>query len=807
LKLKNNNRICTPIISTPSPSPSPTPTPSLKYKTDHMKLSSLKKWLVIMLVSAFAFFLFGSIAEAHIVNPDSSGNCPPGHVLIPGRSGIGPICGHPSSGVDIAIDVGARIITAPITAIAFAINFFLGVGIGLAGYILEWAINSRIPYVTAPATFTGTWPITFGWGIVRDFANMGFALGIAIIAIATILRLETYGMRQLLWKLILAAILVNFSLVIMGVIVDAANLIMNFFIQPLVGFQGVETSAKLSWNLLTKSGATKLMEAPTATTGELVSAAIGGFAANVVQIIVAALFSVIFMLVLFIVMVALAIMMVLRRVIIWVLAIIAPLAFLFWVFPGTRKYWTEWWDVFLRWTIFGPAAIFFIYLSVTIIGNFTQNPAYFQIETGKGIPGVLGQLSDITMSWILIFVTFMILLFMSLMAAQKFGIYGANIAMGFATSAARLPERALARQGQRTLTESRIGQWAERTFAGRPIVGGVADAIAKARGRVAERMEAQEKAAAKRSAKANAAILAGRMVSSETAMGIIDHLAKEGKLSEVPKETLRRYQQTAERLGRAGKIYNAYPTLAPDVKEKAAGISTKNITKVAAGEFADPTVARTMTAAKVRQIVTHGTPEQVENLQRGLQAAGMQDLLAYLDNVRSPGRQMRSAGGGQPPAASATPAVAPTPPRQPPPAGYRWSAGGVLVPTEEYTPPREVIRYPQGRRQPPPPISGGSEPPTPPPSHPPAPLRERRTVGGVIVPPEARYEESENELDLRRSRTTEEIQQREEAARRLEESAPQQSPATQPPRLSERRSPGGVIYPAGYYPEEGTGPA
>ena len=64
-----------------------------------------------------------------------------------------------------------------------------------------------------------------GWPFVRDFANMFFILILVFIGLATILKLGDYGAKKALPRLIIIAILLNFSLVIVGFIVDISNII------------------------------------------------------------------------------------------------------------------------------------------------------------------------------------------------------------------------------------------------------------------------------------------------------------------------------------------------------------------------------------------------------------------------------------------------------------------------------------------------------------------------------------------------------------------------------------------------------
>lgn len=74
-------------------------------------------------------------------------------------------------------------------------------------------------FIDAPA-------VTQGWVIIRDLSNMFFIIVLLIIAISTILGIETYNYKKLLPKLILMAILINFSKMICGILIDVSQIMM-----------------------------------------------------------------------------------------------------------------------------------------------------------------------------------------------------------------------------------------------------------------------------------------------------------------------------------------------------------------------------------------------------------------------------------------------------------------------------------------------------------------------------------------------------------------------------------------------------
>ena len=77
----------------------------------------------------------------------------------------------------------------------------------------------------------------------------------------------------------------------------------------------------------------------------------------------------------------------LRIVFIWLLAIFAPLAFFASVFPSTKKYWSQWIHLLLSWAFLGIVAFFLIGLGLKLFA-ITGNGAILnwggEIDTGSG---------------------------------------------------------------------------------------------------------------------------------------------------------------------------------------------------------------------------------------------------------------------------------------------------------------------------------------------------------------------------------------------------------------------------------------
>ena len=91
-------------------------------------------------------------------------------------------------------------------AIATVLQVFiwlLGKVLVLIIYLVVWVAQYN-EFVTSPA-------VSVGWGVVRDICNMFFIVFLLIIAFSTILNIQSFEFKHNLPKLLLIAVLINFS--------------------------------------------------------------------------------------------------------------------------------------------------------------------------------------------------------------------------------------------------------------------------------------------------------------------------------------------------------------------------------------------------------------------------------------------------------------------------------------------------------------------------------------------------------------------------------------------------------------------
>ncbi|MDP3795314.1 MAG: hypothetical protein Q8R13_05355 [bacterium] len=277
------------------------------------------------------------------------------------------------------------------------------------------------------------------WTVSRDIANLFFGLAMIWIALASILEpfgaLSGYGWKKALPRLIIAAVLINFSFVIAVTILDVGNLFTSFFLQQIQGEQ-------LSENIANAMRVQALYQA---------NAAQGAPAAaeNAAMLLLSGIAMVVMIAVGVIVFAAGLIFLLIRIAYLWALIALSPLIWIAWIFPATQKFWDQWWQLFTKWVFFAPVYVFLLWMALFVVqgggksaGNdalvqmlATDNPQALELISQQKT--VAGGTDAVQPMYILNFAFFTFMLFFALYGAQAFSIQGAGTAMTMAQNAAK----------------------------------------------------------------------------------------------------------------------------------------------------------------------------------------------------------------------------------------------------------------------------------------------------------------------------------------------------------------------------------
>src|SRR3989344_3514527 len=296
--------------------------------------------------------------------------------------------------------IGA-ILGSAIAWVVYVINYLIATIFGVFISIIAWFIAIVLQINT---NIVNTPLVQNGFSITLAVANLGFVLAIIVIAIMTILRYETYALKQTLWKLVAAAILVNFSLVIAGAILNFADNLSLYFLDGFNQSCGEGVSGAINpydcfaSNVAGAFAPQRVLLGPNSSTSTISSyldqqqgAAGGGQTFGMIlQPFLNLFFPTLFLIITVIALAGLFIMLLIRYIYLGILMVLMPIAWLLWIFPATSSHWHKWWSKFIQWTMFAPIVIFFVYLSVLSLGQ-TNSPEDFlatlrvQPSTGSGM--------------------------------------------------------------------------------------------------------------------------------------------------------------------------------------------------------------------------------------------------------------------------------------------------------------------------------------------------------------------------------------------------------------------------------------
>ncbi|MDR3642091.1 MAG: hypothetical protein P4L74_00490 [Candidatus Doudnabacteria bacterium] len=256
-----------------------------------------------------------------------------------------------------------------------------------------------------------------GWIVIRNLCDIMFIVALIVIAMATLFRIDSYQYKHLLVQLIIAALLINFSLVVGQAVLGIADTVQAQFLPA-----NVTVIKSLAGDLMVNNWRKSFL---TNAAQQLFS---GSFSDIVIPFFYLALSLGSFM-----VFVAIAAFLFIRILALWVLLMISPVAYVCGILPATEHYRTQWWETFLKYAFFTPIMAFFLNMAA-IMSNTSQTTPILQQVNSAAITSAFGN-SDVATFVFKVGSNILLLIFLiaGLMVADKFSIIGAKQVSDFAT--------------------------------------------------------------------------------------------------------------------------------------------------------------------------------------------------------------------------------------------------------------------------------------------------------------------------------------------------------------------------------------
>lgn len=173
------------------------------------------------------------------------------------------------------------------------------------------------------------------WSVFRDYANIAFIIAFLFIVYSqvTSVGISNYGIKKMLPKLIIGAILVNTSFFICQFAVDLTNLLGQGIDQLFTGIAGnISSNPTIGATGSNGEGGMGTIIAGVLVGGVVLVVALALGLLGPILLAVALVFFI----------------LLLRKVLIVVLIAIAPLAFVAYLLPNTEKWFKKWSDMFMK---------------------------------------------------------------------------------------------------------------------------------------------------------------------------------------------------------------------------------------------------------------------------------------------------------------------------------------------------------------------------------------------------------------------------------------------------------------------------
>ncbi len=192
--------------------------------------------------------------------------------------------------------------------------------------------------------------IYLAWVIMRNISNVAFIVAFLVIIYSqlTSVGISNYGVKKMLPRLVIAAVLVNLSFTICAILLDLSNVTGYAFQDAFMGIKntistvGENTGVGWTWSevivMILSNGAL--------AGGVVATVAMG---AELLPLALSALVGIGLVLLLVL------LIMAARQALIVILIIISPLAFVCYLLPGTEKWFKKWRDLFFTMLVFFPA--------------------------------------------------------------------------------------------------------------------------------------------------------------------------------------------------------------------------------------------------------------------------------------------------------------------------------------------------------------------------------------------------------------------------------------------------------------------
>ncbi len=317
--------------------------------------------------------------------------------------------------------------------VAFILMGIMALLLWLAGTLLDFVLNFTI--VNMRLHIKDLTGINIAWKLIRDLMNISFIFLLVYEGIKIIIGQSDLGkVKKWISMVILASLLINFSLFFTKVLIDASNIVTIGFYNSMIDSSvagnaqntGVAKKSGLSVAFMSMLGASDFYSMDTFGDLSQMKQASGG-GSNL--LVIGLLGSVVFLIISF-VFLAVACLFVVRYITLVILLMLSPVAYMGMALPFMKKYSDDWWNSLNGQLLFAP--IYMIMTSIILVlmssDNFITKTGNWSdlITNGSGAAPTATVGGDASISILFNFVVVIGLLIASLVIAKSTSTQGSK---------------------------------------------------------------------------------------------------------------------------------------------------------------------------------------------------------------------------------------------------------------------------------------------------------------------------------------------------------------------------------------------
>ena len=333
-------------------------------------------------------------------------------------SAVSTVTSYVASGLYDAF--GATAVYVFLTPIAYVIFQLASLIMWIAGGLLDFVINNTI--LNMAKNLSGMDGINTGWKVLRDLMNIAFIFLLVYEGIKMIIgQSDITQVKKFITGIVLASLLINFSLFFTKVMIDASNVVTIGLYNSILSDAGsTKASGGLSNAYQQALGTQGFLDGPTIEKGD-------SFPDNNYNRLVVLLMASLLVIITSFIFFAISVLFIVRYIVLLLLLILSPIAYMGMALPGIAgKRASEWWDSLWGQLLFAPIFMLMTWVILTLITspNFTgvafdPNEWTNFARAGLKAPGVISLLFN--------FVVIIGLAIASLVISKKWSTQGSSM--------------------------------------------------------------------------------------------------------------------------------------------------------------------------------------------------------------------------------------------------------------------------------------------------------------------------------------------------------------------------------------------